>query len=56
MMHENIIAFQIGLAIGVVLGWLNNYYYKKNLALTANSHQNEKIFGEWYSIKPTKRL
>jgi hypothetical protein len=41
---------------GLVLGgeW-QLYWYKKNLVLTAYSHQNEKINGKWYNIYPSKR-
>lgn len=41
---------------GLVLGgeW-QLYWYKKNLVLTANSHQNEKINGKWYNISPSER-
>ena len=47
--------FILGLAVGTVLGLASNHVYKRNLVSVAYSHQNEKILGEWFSIKPLSR-
>jgi hypothetical protein len=44
--------FGFGLIIGVVIMFANEYLYKKNLVLTADRHQSEKILGKWYKIIP----
>jgi hypothetical protein len=52
---EGFIGGVIGLIIGVGLHLLELNAYQRNLVMTANSHQNEKILGKWYSIKPMDR-